>query len=332
VSGNSQTITFPAITGTKYAASTLALSATASSGLTVTFASTTPSVCTVSGTTASLLIGGTCSITASQAGNGSYGAATPVSQSFAVTKASQTITFPKIATQTNGTTLSLVASASSGLPVAFKSTTASVCTVSGSTASFIATGTCSIDVTQSGNATYAAAPAVGTSFVVLDTQTITFPAITGTQVVNSTIGLSATASSGLAVTFKSATASVCTVSGSSAALIGGGTCTITASQAGNSTYAAAPSVSQSFTVNKLTQTITFGKIPTQTEGTTLALTASASSGLPVAFKSTTTAVCTVSGSTASFIATGTCSIDVTQSGNGVYAAAPAVGTSFIVNP
>ncbi|MGA3080108.1 MAG: Ig-like domain repeat protein, partial [Terracidiphilus sp.] len=40
-----QTITFPAITGTEYATTTMPLSATASSGLMVAFASTTPSIC-----------------------------------------------------------------------------------------------------------------------------------------------------------------------------------------------------------------------------------------------------------------------------------------------
>ncbi len=60
------------------------LSATASSGLTVSFASTTPSVCTVSGTTASLVGSGTCSITASQAGDTNHLPAPNISQSFNV--------------------------------------------------------------------------------------------------------------------------------------------------------------------------------------------------------------------------------------------------------
>jgi len=56
-----------------------------SSGLTVSFASTTPSVCTVSGTTVTLAATGTCTIQATQAGNGTYAAAAPVNQSFQVT-------------------------------------------------------------------------------------------------------------------------------------------------------------------------------------------------------------------------------------------------------
>jgi hypothetical protein len=61
---------------------------------------------------------------------------------------------------------------------------------------------------------------------------------------------SATASSGLAVSFASTTTSVCRVSGSEVIIVGAGTCSLTASQAGNGTWPAAPSVSQSFLVNK----------------------------------------------------------------------------------
>ena len=60
--------------------------------------------------------------------------------------------------------------------------------------------------------------------------------------------LSATASSALVVTYASTTAATCTVSGSVLTLVSAGTCTITASQAGNVTYNAAIDVSKSFTI------------------------------------------------------------------------------------
>jgi outer membrane protein OmpA-like peptidoglycan-associated protein len=50
----------------------------------VAFASTTPAVCTVSGATVTLLAPGTCTVAASQDGNGTYAAAAPVSRSFQV--------------------------------------------------------------------------------------------------------------------------------------------------------------------------------------------------------------------------------------------------------
>lgn len=80
-----QSITF-ANPGQQLESTQLALTATASSGLPVTYASSTTGVCTVNNATAtaSLLTPGTCTITASQAGNGIYTPATPVTQSFLV--------------------------------------------------------------------------------------------------------------------------------------------------------------------------------------------------------------------------------------------------------
>jgi hypothetical protein len=80
------------------------------------------------------------------------------------------------------------------------------------------------------------------------TQTITF-ANPGTQTVGVPLTLSAEASSDAAVTLTSATPGVCTVSGTTVTFVTAGTCTIDASQSGNSTYAAASQVTQSFTVN-----------------------------------------------------------------------------------
>ena len=59
----------------------------------MSFTSQTTSVCTVSGSTVTLVAVGTCTIQATQAGNATYAAATPVNQSFQVTQESQTITF-----------------------------------------------------------------------------------------------------------------------------------------------------------------------------------------------------------------------------------------------
>ncbi|HEY1257020.1 MAG TPA: choice-of-anchor D domain-containing protein [Terracidiphilus sp.] len=88
----------------------------------------------------------------------------------------------------------------------------------------------------------------------------------------------------------------------------------------------------SLTVNQATQTITFANPGTQTVGTPLTLSATATSGLAVTFSSTTTSICTVSGTTATFIASGTCTIDANQAGNSTYAAATMVPQSFTVNP
>ena len=96
----SQTITFPAITGTQLASTQLTLLATANSGLTIVYTSITPKVCSVAGAVASLLSSGTCTIQANQPGNSIEGPAQAVTQSFFVYQLSG-ITSP-----TPGTTLS----------------------------------------------------------------------------------------------------------------------------------------------------------------------------------------------------------------------------------
>lgn len=197
-----------------------------------------------------LEIGGTCTIQASQPGNANYTAATAVSQSFTVTPASQTITFGGLTSQTFGAgPLTVGATASSGLAVSFTSTTSPVCTVSGTSVMLASGGTCTIQASQSGNSDYAAAPSVNQHFTVTPaSQTIAFGALSHQALGGGQLALSATASSGLAVSFKSTTLAVCTVSGSAASLLITGTCTIQASQPGDTNYAAAAPVAQTFTV------------------------------------------------------------------------------------
>lgn len=75
-------------------------------------------------------------------------------------------------------------------------------------------------------------------------QTITFGALASQNVGAANFTLTATASSGLAVTYISSNPAVATVSGSTVTIVGAGTSVITASQAGNTNYAAAASVNQ----------------------------------------------------------------------------------------
>jgi sugar lactone lactonase YvrE len=163
-----QTTTFGALSNQALGTATFTVSATASSGLTVSFFSQTTGVCTVSGTTVTLVAVGNCTIQATQAGNATYAAATPVNQSFHVTPESQTIIFGALSNQPLGTVpFTLSATASSGLAVSFASTTSTVCTVSGATVMVVAVGTCTIQATQAGNTNYAAAAAsVSESFQV----------------------------------------------------------------------------------------------------------------------------------------------------------------------
>ena len=259
-----QTIAFGPLTSIPYGQGPVLVSATASSGLPVTFSSTTTAVCTVSGNLVSLVNPGICSIMASQAGNGTYTPAPSVVQSFSVTQATQSVGISPVTGATVGSApVALSASASSGLPVTFSSSTPGVCTVSGSAVSFVSAGTCSLTATQSGNADYSGASASVSFTVGLTAQTITFSALSNMGVGSGPFSIGAVSTSGLTVVFASGTPAVCKVSGDIVTIVAAGTCSITASQNGNASYAAASPVTQSFTVTP-PFTITTSTLPTGT--------------------------------------------------------------------
>jgi uncharacterized repeat protein (TIGR02543 family) len=89
----------------------------------------------------------------------------------------------------------------------------------------------------------------------LTPQTITFNTLSNKVYSTTTFNLTATASSGLAVSYSSSDTNVATVSGSTVTLVGVGTTTITASQGGNTTYDIATAVGQTLTVTPKELTI-----------------------------------------------------------------------------
>jgi len=168
-----QTITFTTPGNQTMGTAPQQLTASSTSGLPVTLAATTPSVCTITGTALTLMSAGTCTLTATQAGNASFAAATVVTNSFAIAAASapvptaQTISFATLPDQTMGVApATLVATSSSGLMVTLASTTPAVCSVSGTTLSLLAAGTCTVTASQSGSSTVAAAATASSTFVV----------------------------------------------------------------------------------------------------------------------------------------------------------------------
>ena len=128
----------------------------------------------------------------------------------------------------------------------------------------VVSGTIVIDATQAQSTDYAAVTdtPLGSINILapLALQLITFNN-PGTQVVATPLTLAATASSNLPVSYISTTTSVCKVVGAAvtfASETSASSCTIVASQLGdNITWAAAPSVTQSFTVNPTGQNPNF---------------------------------------------------------------------------
>lgn len=259
-----------------------------------------------------------------------------------VKKLSQTISFTSTA-PSNATVggAGYTVSASGGgsgntVTFAIDAASKSVCSLAGKTVSFTAVGACEIDANQAGNGTYEAAPQAQQSFPVgKGSQTIAFGALSNRRFDQAPIALSATASSGLAVSFASTTTSVCAVSEATVSYLSVGTCTILAEQAGDADWKAATPVSQSFTIGKGNQTISFtSSAPSEAivGGATYTPAASASSGLAVTLTidASASSVCSLSGGLVSFKAAGTCVIDANQTGNTNWNAAPQAQQSFTV--
>lgn len=172
-------------------------------------------------------------------------------------------------------------------------------------------------------------------------QTITF---TSTAPVGATVGgtylVSATGGgSGNAVTLSiaPASASVCSLAGSTVSFLSAGTCVVRADQAGNAGYVAAAQVTQSFAVSaptaKQSQTITFTSVPPSTAhvGDTYDVTATGGgSGNPVVLM-VAGGACSISGARVSFDAVGECRVTASQAGNSAFLDATPVTQTLTVS-
>jgi hypothetical protein len=179
---------------------------------------------------------------------------------------------------------------------------------------------------------YASSEVATATYVILKPQTITFtPPISPVTFGAKPITFSAKASSGLAVSF-SHVSGPGTVTGDVLTITGAGTVVVAASQAGNSVYAAAPKVTATIVVEKAAQAIAFTApaTPVVYGVKPIALSAKASSGLPVVF--TAAGAAKVAGSTLTITGIGTVILHADQAGNGNYLAAPEVRQTITVQP
>ena len=244
----------------------------------------------------------------------------------------QTITFPALTDKTFGDPpIPLIAAASSGLPVGFSVVSGSA-TVSNGVLTLTGAGPVAVRATQSGNSQFNPASAVTNSFTVAKAdQGITFGLLSDKLLGDAPFPLNATAGSGLPVSF-GIVSGPASLSNNIVTLTGAGTVVIRASQAGNANINAALDVERSFVVAKLPQFITFGALSRQVFGDApFALSASASSGLPVTF-SVLSGPAVVSGNILTMTGAGMVVLRASQSGDATYTPAPNADQVLIVVP
>lgn len=317
-----QTITFGTLSNKTFGYADFTVSASASSNLTVSFSATVN--CTVTGNTVHITGAGLCTITASQTGDQNFDAATPVQQSFTINKANTTTAVAVSNATFDGQSHAGTASVSGGgglnqnLMVTYTGRNAT--NYGPSTTAPTNAGEYNASATFDGDANYNGSSDSEDFQIAKADQTIIFDALSSKTFGDAPFNVSATASSGLAVSFSSQTTGVCTVSGNTLTIIAAGTCTLRASQVGDGNFNSATPVNQSFTVAKANQTITFGGLANKTFGDAdFGVSATANSGLIISFSASGN--CTVSGSIVNITGAGTCTITASQAGNSNYNAA-----------
>jgi hypothetical protein len=157
-----QTVSFTgsAPTPTYAAGGSFLISATATSGLPVTYSSQTPSVCAASGSTTpatvQILTAGTCTIQASQAGDADYAAATPATVDIAIAKANQAALIATATPDTinlGGTSQLSAAGGSTSGDITYQ-LVSGPCSIAGTLVTGNAEGPCLVTATKQGNTNY----------------------------------------------------------------------------------------------------------------------------------------------------------------------------------
>ena len=230
--------------------------------------------------TTSSLPGGTDTITATYSGDSDHGGSTgTLSGGQVVNPATQTITFTKNAPSqaVYGTSFTVAASASSGLPITYSS--AGSCSNVGPTYTMTSgTGTCTETASQPGNNDYQAASPVSESTTAeRANQTVTFTGAPAKAPYNSTFVMTATSTDPSAVAYiTNSNSSTCSLSGNYSPvtvtmLKSSGSCKFTASWGADQNYNPA-TATQTTAAEKATPVITWATPSPINYGTALSAT------------------------------------------------------------
>ena len=191
-----------------------------------------------------------------------------------------------------------------------------------------AAGPITVSATYSGSTAVAPSSGSATATVAKQSQTVDFAALGGgLTYAGDPVALTASSSSGLPVTF--AAIGACAVSDDVLHLVGVGTCTVTATQAGDSETHAA-SAAQVVEVGKRPQVLTVSDLaPMVYDQTPVAVTATSNVGLAVTV--TAAGACTMVDGLLAATGVGDCTVTATQLGDALNAAAAAVVRTAVVS-
>lgn len=306
-----------------------------------TYASSNTNVATVSGNTVTVVGAGTTIITCTQAASGVYASATKIA-TLTVAKKNQIISLsvPTSAPLNTffDTSIEVSATSSSGLSVTVSKGSSSTASglISLNEGSYYlsgvgSTGTIVVEATQEGNDNYNSATISQSFDVTKGNQAITFGALSDKAYGDAPFVLSATGgASANPVVFTSSNINVAVCSGdngTTVTIVGAGTVSIIANQAGNNNWNAANEVSQLLTVNKATPVITnFDDVNKSFDDQSFTLQASSLSTGAFSYSSDNSAVATVTGNVVTINGVGTATLTATQAMDNNYSGSTATAT------
>ena len=327
--------------------------ASATSGLAAVISvdAASTAVCSISGGSVTYQSTGTCTLDANQAGSAVYAAATQVQQSISVVLPT-VVPIYTTGSQTFGSASPASFIFSTSLPSGLTMFGIPNCTTVNNgiaISPLLNAGQYTLDTSSCSGINLSDGLHYTVSYVSLPndytvnqaTQTVSFTTATPSSAYfgGPSYTPTATASSGLptVLTVDAASASVCSINGDAVSFTSAGTCIVDANQAGNTNYAAAPQVQQSFTVSPASQTVSFtSTAPTNAVvgGAAYVPTATATSALPVTITvdALAASVCSIDSSgNVTYQAAGTCVLDANQVGDPNVLPAGQAQQSFVVN-
>jgi hypothetical protein len=211
--------------------------------LALVISSSTPTICSTDGKELKLISVGNCTFKVSTAKTKDYA----LKESTQVVTVTAARSKPELVMSviTNQTAKSLPKMieifrvfSPTGVYVLPQATTPTVCIVSGFYVQIVGGGTCTLTYQSEANTSYLASDLYKVSFeVTRDPQTLTFAPATTVDIATKSLALTATASSGGAVTYLTTSPDNCSISGSTLNLLKAGNCVVTATQSGTSTLA-----------------------------------------------------------------------------------------------
>ncbi len=244
-----QSITFPTLPGRVYGDGPVALEATASSGLPVTYV-VVSGLASISSGSLTILGAGTLIVEARQAGDGSYAAATPVQQTLVVATKELTVSDAVAVDRTyDGTTNVEITGTLVGIVSSDAVSLDGLGTVADANVGSAKPVVAALTLTGSAAANYSLVQPVGLSVdIAKASQTIAFAPLPDRVVGSAPFQLNATSTSGLPIVYSSSDLGVATIDGNTVTIVGLGTTTIVASQIGDSNHEAATDSTQALTI------------------------------------------------------------------------------------